>query len=243
MVVGPDKSESKADFMAMEGHFRSHPDGAPLVLFGWPDMKAGEMRYDVSVPKLSSLILKHSLDAPLDGLDKVDRRDWPPVPVVFWAFRVMVGLGMLMLGLAAWSVLARLRRRLYDWTWLHRFAACMGPAGFVAVIAGWVVTESGRQPWIATGILRTADAISPVSAAQVLTTLILFIVVYGIVFAMGIYYMNRLIEKGPQGHAAKETEKFSANPLAAASDALPDVGDGAQFHAERAFLARFPAAP
>jgi cytochrome bd ubiquinol oxidase subunit I len=91
--------------------------------------------------------------------------------------------------------------------------------GFVAVIAGWVVTESGRQPWIARGILRTADAISPVSANHVLTTLILFVVVYGIVFTMGIYYINRLIEKGPHGRSLEHSKTFSASPIAAASDA------------------------
>jgi cytochrome d ubiquinol oxidase subunit I len=108
--------------MAMEGHFQSHPDGAPLVLFGWPDEAAGKNLFAVEIPKASSLILKHSWDAPLKGLDTVDRKDWPPVPVVFWSFRIMVGMGMLMLLLAAYSLLARVRKRLYDWPLLHRFA-------------------------------------------------------------------------------------------------------------------------
>ena len=133
--------------MAMEGHFQSHPHGAPLVLFGWPDEAAGKNLFAVEIPKASSLILKHSWDAPLKGLDTVDRKDWPPVPVVFWSFRIMVGMGMLMLTLAAFSLLARVRKRLYDWPLLHRFALAMGPAGFVAVIAGWVTTEVGRQPY------------------------------------------------------------------------------------------------
>lgn len=183
--------------MAMEGHFRSHPDGAPLVLFGWPDMKAGEMLYDVSVPKLSSLILKHSLDAPLDGLDKIDRKDWPPVPIVFWAFRVMVGLGMLMLGLALWSLFARMRHRLYDWQWLHRFATCMGPAGFVAVIAGWMTTEVGRQPYTIYGLLRTADSASPLHVPAVAASLLAFIAVYFVVFGAGIFYILRLMSAPP----------------------------------------------
>jgi cytochrome bd-type quinol oxidase subunit 1 len=92
--------------MAMEGHFQSHPNGAPLVLFGFPDQGAGKVDYAVEVPKLSSLILKHELDAPLAGLDSVPRQDWPPVAIVFWSFRVMVGLGFLMLGLGLASLYA-----------------------------------------------------------------------------------------------------------------------------------------
>ena len=133
--------------MAMEGHFKSYDNGAPLVLFAWPDQAEGKNLYAVEIPKGSSLILKHSLDAPLKGLDTVDRKDWPPVAIVFWAFRIMVGLGTLMLLLALVSLWARVRHRLYDWPLLHRFAIAMGPAGFVAVIAGWVTTEVGRQPF------------------------------------------------------------------------------------------------
>ena len=93
-----------AKVMAMEGHFQSHPDGAPLVLFGWPDEEARTVRYAIEIPKLSSLILKHSLDAPLKGLDSVPRENWPPVPVVFWSFRIMVGLGFAILGLGMLSL-------------------------------------------------------------------------------------------------------------------------------------------
>jgi cytochrome d ubiquinol oxidase subunit I len=186
-----------AKVMAMEGHFRSHPDGAPLVLFGWPDQKAGEVRYEVSVPKLSSLILKHDLDAPLAGLDTVDRKNWPPVAIVFWSFRIMVGLGVLMLLLALWSLWARMRRTLYDSAWLHRFAIAMGPAGFVAVIAGWVTTEVGRQPFTVYGLLRTADSVSPLQAPALATSLVAFIVVYFIVFGAGILYILRLMSRPP----------------------------------------------
>jgi cytochrome d ubiquinol oxidase subunit I len=209
--------------MAMEGHFKSHPDGAPLVLFGWPDMKAGEMRYDISVPKLSSLILKHSLDAPLDGLDKVDRKDWPPVPIVFWAFRIMVGLGMLMLALALWSLLARVRRKLSDWTWLHRFAAVMGPSGFVAVIAGWVTTEVGRQPYTVYGLLRTADSVSPLEAPAVAASLLAFIVVYFIVFGAGVLYILRLMNSPP--HAGEQGPAEAVPARAAGITPGPPVAE------------------
>ena len=125
-----------AKVMAMEGHFQSHPDGAPLVLFGLPDQEAGTVRYAVEIPKLSSLVLQHALDAPLKGLDSLPRSEWPPVPIVFWSFRIMVGLGMLMLLLGGVSLVARWRGALYAWRPLHRFAVAMGPAGFVAVLAG-----------------------------------------------------------------------------------------------------------
>ena len=183
--------------MAMEGHFKSYTDGAPLILFGWPDEAKAETLYAIEIPKASSLILKHSLDAPLKGLDSVDRKEWPPVAIVFWAFRVMVGLGMAMLGLAAFSLLARVRHRLYDWKLLHLLALAMGPAGFVAVIAGWVTTEVGRQPYTVHGLLRTVDSASPLQAPAVATSLLAFIAVYFIVFGAGIFYILRLMSQPP----------------------------------------------
>src|SRR5690606_14911866 len=147
--------------MAMEGHFESHPEGAPLYLFGLPDQEAGTMRYPVAIPNAGSLILEHSLTAPMDGLETVPRAEWPPVAIVFWSFRIMVGLGFLMAALGLLSLIAYLRGRLYEWGVLHRFALAMGPAGFVAVIAGWVTTEVGRQPYTVYGLLRTADSVSP----------------------------------------------------------------------------------
>ena len=186
-----------AKVMAMEGHFQSHPDGAPLVLFGWPDVKTGQVLYEISIPKASSLILKHSFNAPLKGLDTVARSDWPPVPIVFWSFRIMVGLGMAMLLLAAWSLFARVRRQLYDGAWLHRLALVMGPAGFVAVIAGWVTTEVGRQPFTVYGLLRTVDSVSPLQAPAVASSLLAFIAVYFIVFGAGIVYILKLMAHAP----------------------------------------------
>src|SRR6266487_7156478 len=123
--------------MAMEGHFQSHKDGAPLILFGLPDQAAGKVNYAIEVPKLGSLILKHSPDAPLAGLDTVPRENWPPVPITFWSFRVMVGLGSLILGLGLLSLWMRWRGKLYQSSLLSRLAIAMGPAGFVAVLAGW----------------------------------------------------------------------------------------------------------
>lgn len=186
-----------AKVMAMEGHFQSHPAGAPLYLFGMPDSGEARVRGAIAVPKLSSLILKHDADAPLAGLDTVPRRDWPPVGIIFWSFRIMVAIGFLMLGLGLWSLVARLRGRLYTWRGLHRFALLMGPAGFVAVIAGWVTTEVGRQPWVIYGLLRTRDAASPIAAPGVAGSLLAFVIVYLTVFAAGALYMLRLIAKPP----------------------------------------------
>jgi cytochrome d ubiquinol oxidase subunit I len=195
-----------AKVMAMEGHFESHPDGAPLILFGIPNQDAGRVDYAISVPKASSLILKHELNAPLNGLDTVDRGNWPYVPVIFWSFRIMVGLGFLMLGLGALSLLARFRGKLYDWRLLHRFALAMGPAGFVAVIAGWVTTEVGRQPFTVYGLLKTAASASPLEAPAVAASLLTFIAVYFIVFGAGTGYILKLMGKAPhQGETGPET--------------------------------------
>ncbi|MGR3453649.1 cytochrome ubiquinol oxidase subunit I [Pseudooceanicola sp.] len=187
-----------AKVMAMEGHFESHPDGAPLILFGIPDQAAGEMRYSVQIPKLSSLILKHDLNAPLAGLDTIPDDEEPPVAVVFWAFRIMVGIGFLMLGVGAWSLWARWRGRLYDSPWLLRAAVAMGPSGFVAVTAGWFTTEVGRQPYTIYGLLRTADSASPLDAAAVGASLIAFICVYFAVFGAGVVYILRLMAHPPE---------------------------------------------
>jgi cytochrome d ubiquinol oxidase subunit I len=186
--------------MAMEGHYQSHPNGAPLILFGIPNDKEQRMEHAIEIPRLSSLILKHNLDAPLAGLDTVAPENRPPVRVVFWTFRVMVGLGFLMLLLGACSLLARARGRLYDWRWLLRFALVMGPSGFVAVIAGWMTTEVGRQPFTIYNVLRTAESASPLAAPAVATSLIAFVIVYFVVFGMGTWYLLRLMSRPPEPH-------------------------------------------
>src|SRR5579872_3820324 len=113
--------------MGMEGHYQSHPDGAPLILFGLPDQRAGKVKYALEIPKMGSLILKHSPDAPMAGLDTVPRENWPPVPITFWSFRIMVGLGFLIMGLGLLSLWMRWRGRLYGFRPLHWFAVAMGP--------------------------------------------------------------------------------------------------------------------
>jgi cytochrome bd ubiquinol oxidase subunit I len=181
---------------AMEGHFETR-SGAPLILFGLPDMATAETHARIEIPKLGSLILAHDPDAEIKGLDSVPRDQWPNVPIVFWAFRIMVAIGLAMAGLGLWSLVARARRRLFVSPWLLRSSVILGPSGFVAVLAGWTVTEAGRQPWVIQGLLRTADAVSPVAAETVATSLAAFAVVYFAVFGLGIWYVLRLMAKTP----------------------------------------------
>src|SRR3569833_270173 len=192
-----------AKVLAMEGDYQPSPDGAPLVLFGLPDNDEARVRYKVEIPRLGSLILKHDPSAPLPGLTDFPREQWPPVPIVFWSFRIMVGLGLAMLGLGLWSLLARVRRHLYDWPWLHRAAVAMGPAGFVAVIAGWITTEVGRQPFTVYGLLTTAESRSPLAAPAVAASLLAFAIVYFFAFGAGTYYLLRLMAKAPEAHEAE----------------------------------------
>src|SRR5205085_7244474 len=133
-----------------------------------------------------SLVLKHSLDAPMTGLDTVPRQNWPPVFIAFWSFRVMVGMGLLMAGLGLLSLLMRIRGKLYDSRLLHMFSVAMAPAGFIAVLAGWITTEVGRQPFTVYGLLRTVDSASPLATPAVASSLIAFAIVYFAVFTAGV---------------------------------------------------------
>ncbi len=223
-----------AKVMAMEGHFDSHKDGAPLILFGLPNQAEKRVDYALEIPKASSLILKHDLNAPLAGLDTIPDDREPPVAIVFWSFRVMVGLGFLMALLGALSVLARLRGKLHDWPLMHRFAVAMAPAGFVAVIAGWITTEVGRQPFTIYGFLRTADSVAPLAAPAVATSLVAFVIVYFAVFGIGTWYILKLMHHAPQPHE----QDLADAPIRTAGitpagqvdrriDKRPDVAEGA----------------
>uniref|UniRef100_UPI003340B38D cytochrome ubiquinol oxidase subunit I n=1 Tax=Sphingomonas sp. TaxID=28214 RepID=UPI003340B38D len=214
-----------AKVMAMEGHYDSHPKGAPLILFGIPNPEKKRIDYAVQIPKLSSLILKHDLNAPLAGLDTIAQDKQPPVAILFWSFRVMVGLGFAIFGLGLWSLFARWRGKLYDWPWLHRAGVLMGPAGFVAVIAGWITTETGRQPYTVYGLLRTVDSASPLAAPAVAASLIAFVLVYFAVFGVGTWYILRLIGKGVQ---KGESEIDDAPIRTAATTPLPAHYPGGQ---------------
>jgi cytochrome d ubiquinol oxidase subunit I len=208
---------------AMEAHWDGSRPGA-LVLFAWPDEEAEVNRYEISIPNGASLILRHDLNGLFPGLKSVPAVDRPPVLPVFFAFRIMVGIGLLMIAGGLIGAWLWWRQRLFDSRWYLWPVAHAWWFGFVAVVSGWVVTESGRQPWVVHGILRTADATSPVPGDHIAVTLALFVLVYGVVFTMGIYYINRLIAKGPQGRAAEPPEKgSSARPLSAAAEAGREI--------------------
>jgi cytochrome bd ubiquinol oxidase subunit I len=187
-----------AKIAAMEGHYETQT-GAPLVLFGIPDDKAEVTRYQIAIPKLGSLILAHDLNGEIKGLKSFPASERPPAEVIFWTFRIMVGLGFLMLALGLWSLYQRfIGRNLYGDRWLQRFALAMSPAGFIAVIAGWITTEVGRQPYTVYGLMRTADSVSPIAAPAIAASLVAFIVVYFVVFGAGIFYILRLCRELPQ---------------------------------------------
>jgi cytochrome d ubiquinol oxidase subunit I len=200
---------------AMEGHWDGSKPGA-LELFAWPDEKAEVNLYSISIPNGSSLILTHRLNGLYPGLKSVPPADRPPVKIVFFAFRVMVGLGLLMIAAALFGAFLWWRGTLFETRWYLQIMARSWWAGFVAVISGWIVTECGRQPWVVHDILRTADAASPVAGGSVITTLVLFILAYGVVFSFGIYYINRLINKGLQDLPRPDVPQPSQNPIAAA---------------------------
>jgi cytochrome d ubiquinol oxidase subunit I len=208
---------------AMEGHWDGSKP-ADFHIFAWPDEKNERNLFEISIPRGGSLILTHDPNGLFPGLTSVPPQDRPPVKSVFFAFRIMIAIGFAMIGVGLVGAFLWWRGRLFEARWFLWPAQHAWWAGFVAIVAGWVVTESGRQPWLVYGILRTADAISPVSAATVATTLVLFVVVYGIVFAMGIYYINRLIAKGPQGSLVEPPQRGSpTRPLSSAADAAREA--------------------
>lgn len=185
-----------AKVAAMEGHFDSY-QGAPLILFGIPDEQAQEIKYQLAIPKLSSLILTHDINGSIQGLDAFPKEEHPPVSIVFWSFRVMVGIGFAMLAIVLTSLWLRRKQRLYQSHLFHKICIAFGPAGFVAVLAGWITTEVGRQPYTVYGLLRTVDSASPIDAAAVGASLTAFVVVYLCVFGAGFFYLIRLMRKSP----------------------------------------------
>lgn len=188
-----------AKIAAIEGHWENIPGkGVPLTLFGWPDMEAESTRFALEVPHLGSLILTHSWDGQFQGLKDFPKQDRPNSTIVFWSFRIMVGLGLLMIAMGVWAAWERWRGRLHQSRPLLRFALYMGPFGLVALLAGWITTEVGRQPWLVYGVMRTADGVTPHGALEVGVTLALFVVVYFLLFGAGIAYILRLIRVGPK---------------------------------------------
>lgn len=208
---------------AMEGHWDGSKPG-DFYIFAWPDEKAEMNRFGIAIPRGSSLILTHRIDGLFPGLTSVPPQDRPPVAPVFFAFRIMLGIGFFMIAAALYGAFLWWRGKLVETRWYLWIMSNCWWIGFVAVIAGWIVTETGRQPWIAHGILRTADATSPVPGATIAGTLALFVITYGIIFSMGIYYINRLINRGPEGSAiSDDNDGVANNPLGAARAATREA--------------------
>ncbi|MCC8421369.1 cytochrome ubiquinol oxidase subunit I [Photorhabdus thracensis] len=188
-----------AKIAAMEGHWENRPgEATPLILFGIPDMEREETRYAVEIPYLASLILTHSIDKQVPALKEFPPEDRPNALMVFWSFRVMVGLGMLMIIAGCWGLWLRYKQQLYQSKPFLRFMFLMAPSGLIAILAGWFTTEIGRQPWVVYGLLRTKDAVSAHGEIHMSISLLLFIVVYSSVFGVGYAYMMKLIRKGPK---------------------------------------------
>ncbi|RAI41593.1 cytochrome ubiquinol oxidase subunit I [Rhodoplanes roseus] len=208
-----------AKIAAMEGHWDGSKPGN-FEIFAWPDSKTESNRVSISIPYASSLILTHDPNGLFPGLKDFPPEDRPPVPNVFFAFRIMLAIGFSMLGIAVAGAVLWWRGSMFTTGWFLKLVSHTWWFGFTAIVAGWIVTESGRQPWIAYGILRTADATSPVPGGSIAATLALFVLVYGMVFSMGIYFINRLLANG-LAHGADQPPRSGTplRPQSAAGDA------------------------
>lgn len=219
-----------AKVAAMEGHWDNKAgEGVPLLLFGWPDMVAETTKYAVELPHVGSLILTHSWDGQIKGLKEFAPEDRPNATIIFWTFRIMVGLGMLMLLLGLYSAWLRYKKQLYTSRAFLHIATYMGPAGLLAILAGWMTTEIGRQPWVVYGVMRTVDGVSKHDISSLALSLALFIVVYLFVFGIGIAYVLRLVRKGPTPHegdlpidGGPGHDKQQMRPMSLAEESLQD---------------------
>lgn len=190
----------------------------------WPDRQAQGNRFAVSIPELGSLITHGRADAVVPGLKGFAPKDQPPVAVVFYAFRIMVGLGVLMILQGLWGAYLWARGKLAGTKPFLWLATAMGPAGFVAVVAGWTTAEVGRQPYTVYGVMRTADSTSPVGAASISVSLLTFMVVYAVVFCVGALYILRLVAAGPKVIADEPPPPVPRMP-GTALGAAPDTED------------------
>jgi cytochrome d ubiquinol oxidase subunit I len=221
-----------AKIAALEGHWENRGNEAlPLLLFGVPDMQQERTRFAVEVPHLGAVILTHTWDGQIRGLKEFPPEERPNALILFWSFRAMVGLGLLMIALGLWSLWLRRGGRMYGNRPFLKTAVAMGPAGLLAILAGWTTTEVGRQPWVVYGLLRTADAVSPHGLAPLALTLALFVISYLFVFGIGFAYLLRLVRKGPQPvpqqlapGGGPGLERTPMRPLSAAEEGAAEPG-------------------
>ena len=185
-----------AKLAAIEGRYDT-AQPAPLTLFGIPDDKNAEMHAAIEIPRLGSLVLTHSWGGAIRGLKEWPADERPPVAPPFFAFRIMVGIGILMLFIVVVGQLLRIAKRLYESAWFLRVCQWAAPLGFIAVLAGWTTTETGRQPWTVYGLMRTSESVSPsLTGGDVLLSLTLYIIVYLVMFPTGIALMAARVRGG-----------------------------------------------
>ncbi len=196
---------------AMEGIWPEKEAGAPLLLFAVPDMEAETNHFEIRIPKLASLILTHELDGELQGLKSVPADERPYVPLVFYSFRIMVGLGVLMIGAALWGLWLRRRGGGFESRPFLLLMTLLIPSGVISTLAGWYVAEVGRQPWLVHGLVRTMEVVSPLPAERVLFSLTLFVLTYSLLFCVYLYFMAKLIRKGPPDMVHLEQHMIGVN--------------------------------
>jgi cytochrome d ubiquinol oxidase subunit I len=195
-------------------------------LFALPDPAAETNRYEIAIPGIGSLILTHDLNGEVRGLKEWAPQDRPPVRIVFWSFRIMVGIGVAMLLIAFTGLYLGFRGRLYDSRWFLQICRLASPLGFIAILAGWITAEVGRQPYVVYGLMRTIDGVSPVAGGAVGLSLLLFGTAYLLVFAAGAFYIQQLLRKGPGDLDSVKNAPSgmrAARPLSVAGDLMgPD---------------------
>lgn len=205
------KEHQPIKLAAMEGIWPETETGAPLLLFAWPDMEAETNHFEIKIPKLASLILTHDADGELQGLKSVAAEDRPHVPLVFFSFRIMVGLGVLMIVAALWGLWLRRNNGNFQSKPFHWLMMLMIPSGVISTLAGWYVAEVGRQPWLVHGLVRTMDVVSPLPPERILFSLTLFVLTYSLLLCVYLYFMAKLIRKGPPDMARLEQHMIGVN--------------------------------
>jgi len=208
--------------------------GAALTFFALPNVDQEKNNYAIEIPKLGSLILTHRWDGEVKGLKEWPKAERPPVTAVFFAFRIMVGIGLLMVLTGVFAIILNVRKRLFETKWFQSWCMMMTPMGFIAVLSGWMVTEMGRQPFVVYDLLRTSEAISPVLGENVLLSLISFVLVYAFVFGAGIYYILKLIKEGPKVTEKEEKHLYGEHGVqhpVLLSDVFKGLKNGRGVHA------------
>jgi len=207
-----------AKVAAMEGNWETSSN-VPLLLFAIPDQENQTNHWELGIPSMASMILTHEWDGVVPGLNEVAVEDQPPVGIVFWSFRIMVGMGILMILFALTGLFLRPKGKLYETRWYLQGLRFMSISPFIAVLTGWFVTEVGRAPWLVYGIMRHSESVTPsLTGGMALFTLIGYVVVYALVFASGVYYLMRVLYVGLENDDEDETDSAErpARPMSAA---------------------------